>query len=274
MKRREFITLLGGAAAAWQLAARAQQPAMVPVIGFLNSASPDTFAHLVAAFHQGLRETGYVEGQNLAIEYRWAEGQYDRLPALASDLVRRQVTVIVATGAEPSALAAKAATNTVPIVTVVNDAVRAGLVASLGQPGGNLTGVSLFTAVLTAKQLGLLHELVPRANTIAVLMNPNFKAAVIYLSEVEEAARSIGLQLHVLRASTESDFNNVFATLEQQKAGALLVAGDPFFLSRRDQSCAERNGNFHKDTFLRLSVCSSLIIASHGHPWVGSRAQY
>jgi hypothetical protein len=116
--------------------------------------------------------------------------------------------------------------------------------------------------------------LVPRANTIAVLMNPNFKAAVIYLSEVEEAARSIGLQLHVLRASTESDFNNVFATLEQQKAGALLVAGDPFFLSRRDQSCAERNGNFHKDTFLRLSVCSSLIIASHGHPWVGSRAQY
>jgi ABC-type uncharacterized transport system substrate-binding protein len=240
MNRRQFITLLGATGAAWPLAARAQQPGM-PVIGFLNSASPGPFAHLVAAFQQGLREAGYAEGQNVTIEYRWADGQYDRLPALASDLVRRQVAVLVATGAEPSGLAAKAATTTIPIVTIVNDAVRSGLVASLARPGGNITGVSLFPLVLTAKQLGLLHELVPRANVIAVLVNPAVLVEpnlTTYAREAEQAARSIGLQLHVLRASTESDFSAVFTTLVQQQARALLVAGDPFFLSRKDQIIA------------------------------------
>jgi putative ABC transport system substrate-binding protein len=227
----------GGTAIAWSLAARAQQTA-VPVVGFLNSASPGPFAHLLAEFHQGLQETGYVEGRNVAIEYRWAEGQYDRLPALASGLVGRQVAVIVATGGDPLGLAAKAATATIPIVMIANDAVRAGLVASLSRPGGNLTGVSLFAAVLMAKQLGLLHELAPRANTVAGLVNPNSAAPVAHLRELEEAARSIGLQLHILRASTERDFNAVSVALGQQRAGALLVAADPFFLSRRDQIVA------------------------------------
>jgi putative ABC transport system substrate-binding protein len=238
--RREFITLLGGAAVAWPLAARAQQAAM-PVIGFLNSASPGPFASLMAAFREGLRESGYIEGQNLEIEYRWAEGQYDRLPALASDLVRRQVAMVVATGAEPSGFAAKAATTTIPIVTIVNDAVRAGLVASLSRPGGNITGVSLFLLELTAKQVGLLHELVPGANAIAALVNPAVLVnpdLTTYSREVEQAARSIGLQLHVIRASTESDFSDISTTLVQQQADALLVAGDPFFLSRKDQIIA------------------------------------
>jgi ABC-type uncharacterized transport system substrate-binding protein len=236
--RREFITLVGGAAA-WPLAARAQ--AAMPVIGFLNSASPGPFASLMAAFREGLRESGYIEGQNLEIEYRWAEGQYDRLPALASDLVRRQVAMVVATGAEPSGFAAKAATTTIPIVTIVNDAVRAGLVASLSRPGGNITGVSLFLLELTAKQVGLLHELVPGANAIAALVNPAVLVnpdLTTYSREVEQAARSIGLQLHVIRASTESDFSDISTTLVQQQADALLVAGDPFFLSRKDQIIA------------------------------------
>src|SRR5262245_5185363 len=239
LKRRQFVSVLGGAVA-WPLVARAQQPAM-PVIGFLNSASPGPFAHLVAAFQQGLRETGYGEGQNVTIEYRCAEGRYDKLQALASDLVRRQVAVVVATGAEPSGLAAKAATTTTPIVTIVNDAVRAGLVASLSRPGGNITGVSLFPLVLTAKQLGLLHELVPTANVIDVLVNPAVLVEPNLTTdsrEAEQAARSIGLQLHVLRASTEGDFSAVFATLVQQQVGALLVAGDPFFLSQKDQIVA------------------------------------
>ena len=242
MRRREFITHLGCAAAALPLlpplAAHAQQPAM-PVIGFLNAQSPDTFAHIAAAFRQGLTETGYVEGQNVAIEYRWAEGQYDRLPALAAELVSRQVAVLIATGGNPSPIAAKMATATIPIVfTTAADPVNDGLVASLNRPGGNLTGVSLFASVLEAKRLGLLRELVPTAATIAVLLNPNNLIAKTQLKDLQEAARSLGLQLDVLNASTESNIDTAFEALVQKRAVALTVAADPFFNSRRQQIVA------------------------------------
>jgi ABC-type uncharacterized transport system substrate-binding protein len=234
MKRREFITLLGGMTA-WPFAARAQQPTM-PVIGFLNAASPGPYRQQIAAFHEGLKESGYVEGQNVAIEYRWAEGQYDRLPALAVDLVRRQVSVIVSAGGAPAVFAVKAATTTIPIVfTTGGDPVGLGLVASLNRPGANITGVYHFATGLEAKRLGLLHEMVPKAATIAVLVNPNYSDAENQLREVEEAAARLGVQLVVVRANAETDFDAAFSTLVQQRSGVLLVCASPFFYSRREQ---------------------------------------
>ncbi len=233
MNRRELITLLGGATAAWPLAARAQQPAM-PVIGFLNSTSPDLYQHLVRAFRNGLAETGYVEGRNVAIEFRWAEGQYDRLPALAADLVRRQVSVIAANAA--AAVAAKALTSTIPIVfnTGVSP-VELGLVASLKRPGGNLTGVSNLNAELGPKSLELLHELVPTAATIAALVNPNSPGAESLSRELLAVAGTLGLKLHVLHAGSEREFGEAFAELRPLGAGALAIGPDAFFTSRSEQ---------------------------------------
>jgi putative ABC transport system substrate-binding protein len=232
VKRREFMALLGGAAA-WPLAAGAQQAAM-PVIGFLNLTSPDAFAGRLGGFRQGLKDTGYVEGENVAIEYRWADNQTDRLPALAAELVRRRVAVIV--GNTPSAFAAKAATTTIPIVFIVaEDPVRLGLVASLARPGGNLTGVNFFTGELVAKRLELLRELVPRAARVAVLVNPTGPDAETTLKDVEPAARAIGLQIPVLNASTSREINAAFATFVRERPDALFVGGDPFFSSRRVQ---------------------------------------
>jgi len=237
MKRREFITLVGGAAATWPFAVRAQQPAM-PVIGFLNGASPDGYAPYVAAFRQGLKEAGYVDGQNATIEYRWAEGHYDRLPTLAADLIQRKVTVIAAT-TSPAARAAKMATSTVPIVfTTGDDPIKLGLVASLNRPGGNVTGVSNLIVELGSKQLGLLRELAPRTTAIAVLMNPNFPGTERQSRDVETAARVLGLQLIVLTASTEREMETAFATMAQKGGVALLVGVDPFFLERRDHVVA------------------------------------
>ena len=233
MRRREFITLLGDAAVAWPLAARAQQPAM-PVIGFLRSTSLADSTQLVTAFRQGLKEAGFVEGENVAIEYRWAEGQYDRLRALVADLVDRKVAVIAANS--PSALAAKTATTTIPIVfTTGDDPVNLGLVASLSRPTGNVTGVTFFGGALVAKQLELLHELIPQATVISVLVNPNFPGTAFQLKDVQEPGRTLGHPMHVLNASTGSEINTAFATIAQQRTDALLVAGDPFFLSRLSQ---------------------------------------
>jgi len=237
MRRRDFICLLGGAAFAWPPAARAQQPAM-PVIGFLSAVSPGPFAQRIAAFHQGLNEAGYVEGRNVAIENRWAEERYDRLPALAADLVSRRVVVIVAY-TDAAALAAKAATTTIPIVFVNGgDPVRAGIVPSLNRPGGNVTGASFFGVDLAPKQLALLHEVVPNAAVIAFLVDQNIPDAVTRVPAVQEAARILGLQLVVLKVRTASDIDTAFATLVRERAGALVVGTGALLTNRRKQIIA------------------------------------
>ena len=235
MRRREFITLLGGAAA-WPLAARAQQPAM-PVVGLVTGGSPEAAVRMGGGFRRGLNEGGYVEGQNVTVEYQWLDGQYDRLPSLMADLVRRRVAVIATPGSNPAALAAKAATTTIPIVFGVGaDPIELGLVASLARPGGNATGINFFVADIAAKRLGLLNDLVPKAVRIAVLINPaNASTAEATLRDMPEAARAIGLQIVVLNASTGREIEAAFATLVRDRADALFVGADAFFNSRRVQ---------------------------------------
>ena len=233
MRRREFIAIFGGAAAAWPLAARAQQP--MPVVGFLDSRSPDGLTDRVRHFRQGMKEAGYVEGENVAIEYRFAEGQFDRLPVLAAELVRRQVGVIVASGGPAVSFAAKAATTTIPTVFIVaEDPVRLGLVASLARP--NLTGINFYSQELAAKRLELLHELVPAATRIAVLVNPNnARNTEVTLKDTETAARARRLQIHVFKASTSREIDEAFAALARERPDALFVGGDSFLDSRRLQ---------------------------------------
>ena len=273
MRRREFITLVGGAAV-WPLAARAQQPAM-PIIGYLGSESPDVFAGRLRAFRQGLSETGYVEGKNVAIEYRWAENQIDRFPALLADLVRRNVTVIAAVTGTPPALAAKAATTTIPIVfATAGDPVALGLVASLNRPGGNLTGVATLTVELAPKQLEVLRELVPTATIIAALVNPtNHTNAETLSRDLQAAARTLGLQLHLLHASTERDFDAVFANLVQLRAGALLIGSDPFFNSRSQQlaALALRHAMPTMCPFREYAIAGGLI--SYGNSFADAHRQ-
>ncbi len=238
MKRRAFITLIGGAAVAWPLTAQAQQPAL-PVIGFLSSRSSGESAYLTATFRRGLAESGYVDGQNVRVEFRWADGQYDRLPALAAELVGRPVAMLVTTGGDPAVLAAKAATSTIPIVFVMgSDPVKLGLVASYKRPGRNATGINILTNTLEPKRLGLFRELVPQAATIGVLLNPTFPAAASQLEAMQEAARTIGLQLHVLQASADREIDTAFASIAEHRIPALAVAADPFFVTRRHKLAA------------------------------------
>jgi putative tryptophan/tyrosine transport system substrate-binding protein len=234
VKRREFITLLGGAAA-WPLAARAQQP----VIGYLHIASPGPFAPFVGAFRQGLREAGYVEGQNLAIEYRWAEGRYDRLPAMAAELVGRQVSLIAAQGGAAAAAAAQEATGAIPIVfSMGGDPVKEGIVASLSRPGGNVTGISVLTTQLAAKRLEIMREVVPKADVIAMLVNPTNMTNLEQLRDSQEAGRALGLRIHVLEASSASDFDPAFAAITRMRIGALVVGAEAYFHSQRERIVA------------------------------------
>src|ERR1700730_7378839 len=238
MRRREFINVIGGAAVAWPLAARAQQ-LLVPVVGFLHLGSPEPTAPDVAAFRQGLNETGFVEGRNVAIEYRWAQGQYDRLPALASDLVRRQVTVIAACATSAPGLAAMAATSTIPIVFQTGgDPVQDGLVTAMNRPGGNVTGASRLAVTLAPKRLELLRELSPKATVIGLLVNPTNPRSGLVVQQIEEATRALGLRLHVLKASTEGELDSVFESLAQLGIEALLVSQEPSYFRWREQLTA------------------------------------
>lgn len=238
MRRRQFIALAAGVTVAWPLIGRAQQKT-TPVIGFMSTRSPEDSAHMVAAFRQGLAEGGFVEDQTVAIEFRWARGEYGLLPALATELVDRRVAVLVGIGGDPSALAAKHATSTIPIIFGMGgDPIKAGLVESLNRPGGNATGFTLLTNEMEPKQLGLLHELVPGIPLIGVLLNPNFPPAVRQLLELEEAARAMGQQLFVSKASNDMELTAAFAALVEQQVGALLVAADPYFDTRRDRIIA------------------------------------
>lgn len=237
MQRRKFITFLGGAAAAYSVAARAQQG--MPLIGFVSSRSPSESAEVVAAFRQGLRETGFIEGQNLGIAFRWAEGHYDRLPALAAELVNLRVAVLYSAGGPPAALAAKAATSNIPIVfSAANDPVALGLVLSLNRPGGNVTGMSLFASDLWAKNVELLKELVPTATVMAYLINPSSPSVTAYLKGAAEAARALGIDIHLLNASTEREIDEAFASLKRLRAGGLVVPNEPYLDSQRDRITA------------------------------------
>jgi putative tryptophan/tyrosine transport system substrate-binding protein len=232
MRRRDFILALGGAAA-WPLAARAQQP--LPIVGYINSGAPGPMAPVVSAFHEGLSQAGYVEGRNVAIEYRWSEGRFDRLPELAAELVRSRVAVIVAVGGSAPAKAAKETTATIPIVFVSgDDAIEAGLVDNLGKPGGNVTGISWLASSLEAKRFGLLRELVPDAD-VGVLINPSFPGGKVHARDAQEAARELGIRVQILNASSERDLENIFANLGQQRLGALVVNPNPMFFSLREK---------------------------------------
>jgi len=262
MRRRDFFYVLGGTAA-WPLAARAQQPAL-PVIGFLHTLSPENVSNPMAGFHQGLKEAGYSESQNVAIEYRWAEGHYDRLPALAADLVRRQVAVIAATGGEPSPQVVKAATRTIPIVFMANgDPVASGLVASLNRPGGNMTGVTIFGMMAVGKRLELLRQVMPKAGIIAYLMNPNNPNREI--DNVQTAAHSLGQQILVLNAASDREFNTAFATIAQQQVTALLVASDPLFFDRRDQLVALAARQAIPAIYYLRAFCTAGGLLSYGN---------
>jgi putative ABC transport system substrate-binding protein len=270
LRRRKFIMLLGGAAVAWPLAARAQQKA-IPVVGLLSSRSPATDAHLIAIIRQGLNETGFAEGQNVAFDYRWTEGQYDRLAGLAADLVRRQVAVIVTMGGEPSALAAKAATATIPIVFVGStDPVRSGLATSLHHPGGNITGASLFHAEIEPKRLGLLRELRPNATTIVVLVNPNGPYAETQVNDTRAAARSVGQEITILNASTIGEIDAAFARLAQMRADALFVATDPFFFDRATQLVVLAARHMIPTLYIRREFAAAGGLISYGANAEGS----
>jgi putative tryptophan/tyrosine transport system substrate-binding protein len=234
MRRREFISLLGATASGWPFAAQGQQPSTKPVIGFLSSRSPEESAYLAAAFRRGIAEAGYIDGQTATIEARWAEGRYERLPALAAELAAEHVSLIAATGDVVTALAAKSATSIIPIVFVIGgDPVRFGLVASFNHPGGNITGISLVSSGLGAKRLGLLHELIPNATVIGLIINPKNPNAAAEQSDVEEASHSTGQEIYVAPVSDESDFEAAFENIKQQRAGGILVATDPFLVSQR-----------------------------------------
>jgi putative ABC transport system substrate-binding protein len=262
--RREFITLVGGAVATWPLAARAQQPAM-PTIGYLSARSSASDVSMLAAFHRGLKESGYVAGKNVAIEFRWGDGHYDRLPALAEDLVRQNVTVIVTSGGEISAQAAKAATAKIPIVfNVGEDPVQYGLVASLNRPGGNVTGVTSLLGTLGTKQLGLLRDLVPNAGVIAMLVNPGDTWAKTQINNTEAAALAIGQRLIVIRASTEPDIDAAFSALIQQRVGALLVAASPFFVTQADQLIGLASRHAVPTIYFRREIADAGGLMSYG----------